>query len=123
MRTIFRRQDRWGLAFYGADADPAYSAVDHAALGTWAHLSEVTVAGEGLVRSTTLNTWDRAAFTFGFLQFAAHVPDGDFVQWFRAMLKHPEAADYFPALRLAGGRIADPSGPLESATSTAGLNW
>ena len=37
------------------------------------------------------------------------------------MLKHPEAADYFPALRLAGGRIADPSVPLESATSTTGL--
>ena len=77
VRTYFRRQDRWGLAFYGANADPAYSATDHAALGTWAHLSRSRLPAKA-GRFTTLNTWDRAAFTFGFLQFAAHVPDGDF---------------------------------------------
>ena len=34
----------------------------------------------------TLNTYDRAQFTFSFLQFAAHVLDGDFVAHLRALL-------------------------------------
>src|SRR4051812_29546927 len=85
VRTYFKRQNRWGLAFYGADDDPSYDAAGHASLGVWAQLLGVTVEGEGRGRFTTLNTWDRAAFTFGFLQFGAHVPDGDFVQWFRAV--------------------------------------
>jgi hypothetical protein len=90
-------------------------------LGVWAQLLGVTVEGEGRGRYTTLNTWDRAAFTFGFLQFGAHVPDGDFVQWLRAVLARPEAADYFPTLHVAGGRISDASGPLESAASSSRL--
>lgn len=122
MRTYFKKQDRWGLAFYGDEKhDPAYRASDYPALGAWAHLLDVTIAGEGRGRFTTLNTWDRAAFTFGFLQFAAHVADGDFVQWFRAMLARPEATDYFPGLKLVDGWIADTSGPLESASSTSRL--
>lgn len=125
MRTYFKKQDRWGLAFYGADSDPSYDAARYAALGSWAQLLDVTVAGEGRGRFTTLNTWDRAAFTFGFLQFAAHVADGDFVRWFRGVLARPEAADYFPALRLVGGHIAlaGPGGtrPLEGPGSSAAL--
>jgi len=34
---------------------------------------------------------------------------------FRAVLARPEAADYFPMLHLAGGHIADPSGPAGKA--------
>jgi len=125
IRTYYRKQDRWGLAFYGADADPSYNAAQYATLGSWAQLVDVTIAGEGRGRFTTLNTWDRAAFTFGFLQFAAHVADGDFVRWFRRVLARPEAADYFPTLRLVGGHIAvaGPGGtrPLEGPNSSAAL--
>src|SRR5215470_11056897 len=63
--------------------------------GFWSDFIEPTAFCEG--RSfITLNTYDRARFTFGFAQFAAHVPDGDFVTWFRDMLGQPEATDYFP---------------------------
>ncbi len=72
--------------------------------GFWAHFIEPTALCEGR-NFLTLNTYDRAAFTFGFAQFAAHVPDGDFVQYFRAMLGLPEAEAYFPHLAVIGGRI------------------
>lgn len=89
--------------------------------GFWARFINPTAGCEGR-NFLTLNSYDRAAFTFGFGQFAAHVPDGDFVQWLRAMLALPEARDYFPELSLIGGRIhLDGAQSLESATSTAPL--
>jgi len=74
----------------------------------------------------TLNTYDRAHFTFGFLQYAAHVPDGDFVRLLRALLALPAAAAYFPDLTLTDdgrvGRIGDDAiEPLETPGSTAAL--
>ncbi|OYZ14168.1 MAG: hypothetical protein B7Y35_10280 [Sphingomonadales bacterium 28-64-96] len=92
--------------------------------GFWADFIEPTAICEG--RSfLTLNSYDRAAFTFGFGQFAAHVPDGDFVKMLRALLARPEADDYFPHLELAGGRIHRVTdaglSPLETAASTEAL--
>lgn len=74
----------------------------------------------------TLNTYDRALFTFSFLQFAAHVAGGDFVVYFRALLQLPLATEYFNDLRLVNNRICrlrdnGTTIPLESDTSTAGL--
>lgn len=96
-------------------------AVSH---GFWATLIEPTASVEGR-NFLTLNTYDRAAFTFGFGQFAAHVPDGDFVGYFRELLGRPEAADYFPHLGIHDGRICrtdvDPPTPLEDSGSTAKL--
>jgi hypothetical protein len=72
-----------------------------------------------------LNSYDRAAFTFGFTQSAAHVPDGDFVKLLRGLLALPEAPDYYPYLQLQGGRIvyvrSGQVKPLETANSTAAL--
>lgn len=102
-----------------------YNAGDFAAAqGFWADFIEPTAICEG--RSfLTLNSYDSAAFTFGFGQFAAHVPDGDFIKMLRALLARPEAAEYFPHLELVGGRIMRESSgglvPLETATSTAAL--
>jgi hypothetical protein len=92
--------------------------------GFWADFIEPTAICEG--RSfLTLNTYDRARFTFGFAQFAAHVPDGDFVIWLRAMLGEPDVNDYFPDLAVAGGRIvkhgATGTVPLETAATTEAL--
>lgn len=53
----------------------------------------------------TLNTYDRARFTFSFMQYAAHVPNGDFVKYFRALLRLPLAAEYFPDLAVDNDRI------------------
>ncbi len=102
-----------------------YKAVDFAgALGFWALLIEPTAIVEGR-NFLTLNSYDRAAFTFGFGQFAAHVPGGDFVQYFRAMLSLPEARDYFPHLGIVAGRICKTDGlapiPLENDQSTVEL--
>lgn len=99
-----------------------YAAADFAAShGFWASFIEPTASVEGR-NFLTLNTYDRAAFTFGFGQFAAHVPDGDFIGYFKALLARPEAGDYFPHLGIDEGRIcrtdANPPVPLEDSTST-----
>lgn len=92
--------------------------------GFWADFIHPTAMAEGALFHT-LNTYDRAFFTFSFLQFAAHVPNGDFVVYLRALLKLPLATEYFPDLVLIGDRICrlTDTGPvqLESDTSTAGL--
>jgi len=95
------------------------------AFGFWADFIHPTAIAEGALFHT-LNTYDRALFTFSFLQFAAHVPDGDFVLYLRKLLSLPLAAEYFPDLQLIGGRIcrhADDgtSVALETSSSTAGL--
>jgi len=102
-----------------------YSAADQrSAFGFWADVIEPTSKCEG-GNYLTLNTYDRAKFTFGFGQFAAHVPDGDFVVYFRDMLGRPEATDYFPDLMVKAGRINQLSTtggvPLESSSSTRPL--
>jgi hypothetical protein len=60
----------------------------------------------------TINTYDRALFTFGFGQFAAHVPEGDFVQFLRALISQDNARlmDYFPDLSLQNGKISQKVG-------------
>jgi len=92
--------------------------------GFWATFIEPTAVCEGL-NFLTLNTYDRAKFTFGFGQFAAHVPNGDFVLYLRAMLGLPGAPEYFPRLGVVNGRISkigdgQPE-PLESNSSTEPL--
>ena len=92
--------------------------------GFWADFIHPTAMAEGALFHT-LNTYDRAFFTFSFLQFAAHVPNGDFVVYLRALLKLPLAAEYFPDLVLVGDRICRVTdlgpAPLESDTATAPL--
>ncbi|OYQ34757.1 peptidoglycan-binding protein [Sandarakinorhabdus cyanobacteriorum] len=84
-----------------------YRAADFSALGQWAHFIEPTLTAEGGARFATLNTYDRAAFTFGAPQFAAHTPRENLVEYVRLLLALPEAAHYFPDLSLrpnAAGR-------------------
>jgi len=92
--------------------------------GFWADFIEPTSHCEG-GNFLTLNTYDRAKFTWGFGQFAAHVPDGDFIHFFRDLLDRPEAADYFPNLRVENARIVKVEGdnliPMETAQSTRPL--
>lgn len=93
--------------------------------GFWADFIHPTAMVEGALYHT-LNTYDSARFTFTFLQYAAHVPNGDFVVYFRALLQLPLAAEYFPDLRLVNNRITrikddGTTIQLESDTSTDGL--
>lgn len=123
--------ERFGLSndaglFGSAEASKQlYAASDYAGVYPyWADFIEPTAICEG--RSfISLNTYDRARFTFGFGQFAAHVPEGDFIRWFRDMLQRPEAEDYFPNLEVDGGRIVKVEEtsrvPLETAATTEPL--
>lgn len=92
--------------------------------GFWADFIHPTAMAEGALYHT-LNTYDRARFTFTFLQYAAHVPNGDFVVYFRALLNLPLGVEYFPDLKLVNNRIfrVTDSGTiqLESDSSTARL--
>lgn len=90
--------------------------------GFWADFIHPTAMAEGALYHT-LNTYDRAHFTFTFLQYAAHVPNGDFVGYLRALLSLPLAQEYFPDLTLSNNRVCritdDGIVALESDTSTA----
>ena len=90
----------------------------------WCDFIEPTAICEGQ-SFLSLNSYDRARFTFGFGQFAAHVPDGDFMRWFRDMLQRPEALDYFPNLEVHAGRIVKIEDakaiPMETEHSTEPL--
>ncbi|MBF8753629.1 peptidoglycan-binding domain-containing protein [Pseudomonas guariconensis] len=83
---------------------------DHfvASFGKWAHFIEPTLKAEGGGRFATLNTYDRAAFTFGAPQFAAHTPGANLILYLRALVQLPGAKQHFPELSLrdnaAGGR-------------------
>lgn len=124
--------ERAGLCNVLPGAPPlpfAYMAGNYAPdFGIWARLIAPTIKAEG-GSFLALNSYDRAAFTFGIGQFAAHVPDGDFVCLMRALLRLPEARHYFPELRLIGGRIGlmpdalsdAPPRMLEDARSTEAL--
>lgn len=72
--------------------------------GFWADFIYPIAMSEGLCFHT-LNTYDKAYFTFSFLQFAAHVPDNDFVVYLRELLALQSAKDYFPDLCITNGRI------------------
>jgi len=100
------------------------AAAQRGAHGFWADLIAPTARCEGN-NFLTLNTYDRARFTWGFGQFAAHVPDGDFVRYFRDILQRTEVPEYFPNLAVRNGRIVklsrDLEIPLETASDTRGL--
>lgn len=102
--------------------DPAAAEAAH---GSWAWFIYPTAICESNGSFHCLNSYDRAAFTFGFMQYAAHVANGDFVLFFRRLLQMPEAKDYFPFLELRDNRIwykrdANLS-QLETATSSREL--
>ena len=92
--------------------------------GFWADFIHPTAMAEGGLYHT-LNTYDRAHFTFSFLQYAAHVPNGDFVVYLRTLLNLPLASEYFPDLTMHNARVSriTDSGveALESDDSTSPL--
>lgn len=68
--------------------------------GFWARLLVPTATAESELWFERVNTYDRAAFTFGFFQAAAHLPGENFLLLFKDMLARPEAGRYFPDLVL-----------------------
>ena len=88
--------------YYG----PVYRSEDYdARFDHWATVIEAIGHCEGGNHFNLINTYDRAACTFGFLQFAAHTPEDNLILLFRELLRLPEAKDYFPELELRDGRV------------------
>jgi hypothetical protein len=117
--------ESWGLmnlTSAGDSYDPSAHTATH---GFWADFVYPICQCESRGSFQCLNTYDRASFTFGFLQYAAHVPNGDFVRFFRALLAEPLGPEYFPDLALESNRIVrqTDSGamPLESDSTTEPL--
>lgn len=70
-------------------------------LGHWRYVLAPTGRCESGGMLSCINTYDPAWFTFGFYQFTAHVPGGDFIRWLRALLRQVTSApQYFPDLAL-----------------------
>jgi hypothetical protein len=68
--------------------------------GRMAQIIWPTVLGESSGYHARLNSYDRAAFTYGFYQAAAHTPRENLVLLFRVLLALPSAGRYFPDLAL-----------------------
>jgi hypothetical protein len=107
--------DYWGPLFNG---DDYHAQIDH-----WAYLLEATGTCESKNRMVLVNTYDRAKFTFGFYQLAAHTPEDNLILLFRELIKLPRFAQYFPDLVMHSGHLhrIDSSGTatdLETAMPT-----
>ena len=117
------------FGLYNTTATPGliYIPTDYVSeYGFWAYFINPTAMGESKGSFLCLNTYDRAKFTFSFMQYGAHVPNGDFVKLFRKLLALPNASDYFPKLVLKDSRIfymsaSDALNQLENDISTQAL--
>jgi hypothetical protein len=125
----YRTQYQGNVGLFNTNSKPGliYTPDDfRKAHGFWADFIYPTAYAESKGSFFCLNTYDRARFTFGFMQYAAHVPNGDFVRYLKELLQLPLAADYFPRLVLKEDRIHYQNSnqtltQLESNTSTQGL--
>ncbi|HEX2592233.1 MAG TPA: hypothetical protein VHL34_12095 [Rhizomicrobium sp.] len=97
----------FGLYFPGnAYCGPVYDALHYVPLiDQWAFLLDVTGMCESANRFNLINTYDRAQFTFGFYQMAAHTPGDNLILLFRAALGDAEFRRLFPDLELRGGKV------------------
>ena len=77
-----------------------------AVIGKMAYIIWPTVMAESSGYFARLNSYDRAAFTFGCYQAAAHTPNANLIVLFRRLLELPNADRYFPDLFL----VADEHG-------------
>jgi hypothetical protein len=75
-------------------------------MGAWAHFIWPTVMAESNGRYISINAWDRAHFTWGFYQLAAHTARDNLILLMRELVQLPSAARYFPDLTLVDGKVA-----------------
>jgi hypothetical protein len=88
--------------YYG----PRFDGSDYAGfIDHWAYLLELTGYCESQNFFNVVNTYDRAKFTFGFYQMAAHTPKDNLILFFRSAVKAGELAGHFPDLNIVNGRL------------------
>ena len=114
---------RRGLLLFGDSAQTFFSPGDFTkpdlpALKHWVDVIACSTDVEGKSAFEALNTYDRASFTFGLIQFGAHTYNDNFHAFLRrAMLAYEEdAKNYFPELRVQGD-------DLEHRTSVEPERW
>lgn len=73
--------------------------------GPWAYMIYTIGVSESGNRYNRLNSYDRAAFTFGFFQLAAHTPKDNLVLFLRRATELAEFQAYFPELQMREGRL------------------
>jgi hypothetical protein len=97
-----------------------FRAADYPAIGHWGDLLELTGHCESANTLNCINTYDRAAFTFGFYQLGAHTPDDNLILLLRRAAALPEAASYLPGTFLQGGRLRwrDPTDDIVDLEAT-----
>lgn len=74
--------------------------IDH-----WAHLIDATAHCESKRFMNLVNSYDRAKFTFGFYQLAAHTPRDNLILLFRELMTLPRVKEYFPELQMHNGTL------------------
>ncbi len=85
-----------GPRYRTSDFKPQYETV--------AGVLGVISAGESSGFFNRLNSYDRAAFTFGFFQLAAHTPNDNLILFFRRLAAENSAfQDLFPELKVVDG--------------------
>lgn len=87
----------WGPKFVASEYD---GMLDH-----WVHLLEVTGQCESQNHMALVNTYDRAKFTFGFYQLAAHTPKDNLILLFKELAKLTAFKKYFPELAIRNGNL------------------
>lgn len=76
-----------------------------AQIGAWAHFMWPSVTAESNGRYISINAWDRAHFTWGFYQLAAHTPRDNLILLMRKLVALPSARRFFPDLTLLDGKL------------------
>jgi hypothetical protein len=96
-------KNKRGLTFlhevneYGLRYDPQDYLTAH---GHWANIIYPMAQCETDGYFNAVNTYDKAFFSFGFVQMTVEHANAQFIHAMRALLAEPKAADYFPELTL-----------------------
>ena len=119
-------EGNYGLFNTSVTEGQVYKPEDYQQYGFWAYFIYPTAMAESKGSFKCLNTYDRAKFTFSFMQYAVHVPNGDFVLFLKRLLQLTNARDYFPKLVLKDNTIFYQGSngalnQLENASSTQAL--
>lgn len=97
---------RVGLAQIGRLTGPVYDPSAYLAeFGPWAQMVYAIGASESANRFNRINSYDRAAFTFGFFQLGAHTPEDNLVLLLRGATKLTAFQRHFPELQMKDGRL------------------
>ncbi|NND62624.1 MAG: hypothetical protein HKN48_05475, partial [Flavobacteriaceae bacterium] len=85
---------------------PKFKASDYeTTIDHWAYLLQITGFCESKNFFNVMNTYDRAKFTFGFYQLAAHTPNDNLILLFRRFTESPKFKNYFPELKIINGAL------------------